>query len=127
MHYLCKLDREIYSCISKDILTDEVILTEERISHIKGHHPNDYERYHGYIRRMVISPDYIIETRAADTAFIVNEFTEGDMHFRLILKLKTAREKRDYKNSVIQFQYINGREFERLIRNKKILYKRAGL
>lgn len=45
----------------------------------------------------------------------------------MILKLKTPREEKNYLNSVIQFQYINAREYRRLIKNKKILYKRHDL
>lgn len=35
MHTVGKIDREIYKCITKDIVTDEVIITDERIGHIK--------------------------------------------------------------------------------------------
>lgn len=127
VRYLCKLDKAIYSCVAGNITTDEVVLTDERIKHIQEHHPNDYERYEKYISEMVTSPDYIIETSAVDTAFIVNEFNDGDDHFRLILKLKTNRANNGYKNSIIQFQYIRAKEFRRIIRNKIILYKKAGL
>ena len=121
------LDREIYKCVSGDITTNDVVLTAERIRHIKEHHPEDYERYHEYIRMMIETPDYILETRAPDSAFIVNEFAKGEEHFRMILKLKTPREEKNYLNSVIQFQYINAREYRQLIKNKKILYKRHDL
>lgn len=39
-----KIKREIYSCITEDIKTDEVIITEERVQHIKDRHPNDVGR-----------------------------------------------------------------------------------
>ena len=45
MHIVGKINREIYKCITDDIVTDEVIITEERIGHIKERHPNDYEQY----------------------------------------------------------------------------------
>ena len=45
MYFIGKIDKEIYKCISDDIQTEDVIITEERIQHIKERHPNDYERY----------------------------------------------------------------------------------
>ena len=45
MRFIGKIDRKIYSCISEVILDDEVIITEERIAHIKERHPDDFERY----------------------------------------------------------------------------------
>ena len=38
-----KIDVELYKCISSDITTDEVIITQERIDHIDNHHPGDYQ------------------------------------------------------------------------------------
>lgn len=45
MRYVGKIDKEKYRCITEDIVTDEVIITDERIGHIKERHPNDYECY----------------------------------------------------------------------------------
>ena len=43
MHVIGKIDREIYRCISGNIVADEVIITDVQIKHIKERHPNDYE------------------------------------------------------------------------------------
>lgn len=43
VHIVGKIDKNIYKCITTDIVTDEVIITDERIQHIKERHPNDYE------------------------------------------------------------------------------------
>lgn len=61
MHYVGKINKDIYSCVSKNIVTDKVIITYERIQHIKKRHPNDFERYSEYIRLAVENPNYIIE------------------------------------------------------------------
>ena len=53
MHVVGKIDQEIYQCITNDIVTDEVIITDERIEHIKERHPNDYERICSYIPEMI--------------------------------------------------------------------------
>lgn len=43
MHKVGKINIDIFKCVTEDIITNEVIITDERIEHIKDHHPNDYE------------------------------------------------------------------------------------
>ena len=38
IHPLCRLDKNLYSVITPDITTDEVIITDTQISHIKKRH-----------------------------------------------------------------------------------------
>ena len=52
MQYIGKIDREIYQCVTKDIVTEDVIITDEQITHIKERHPKDYERYYAYFQEV---------------------------------------------------------------------------
>ena len=61
MHVIGKIDREIYRCISGNIVTDEVIITDVQIKHIKERHPNDYEQFSKYFAEIIAEPDYIFE------------------------------------------------------------------
>lgn len=125
MHIVGRIDRKIYECITDDITTDEVIITEERIQHIVERHPNDYEQYYAYLKTVVEDPDYIIEANKPNTALILKEIIESDeRQFKTILRLKTSKDNRVFKNSIITFMKINEKEWSRLIRNKRILYKR---
>ena len=45
MNYVGKIDREIYKCITEDIVTDDVVITDERIKHTEENHPGDYKNY----------------------------------------------------------------------------------
>ena len=45
MEIIANIDLDIYKCISPDIATSEVIMTDDRISHVKKRHPNDYENF----------------------------------------------------------------------------------
>ncbi|MCI8955615.1 MAG: minor capsid protein [Eubacterium sp.] len=125
VHTVGKIDRDIYKCITDDIVTDEVIITDERINHIMERHPNDYERYCEYLKRVVEEPDYIIESHKPNTALILKEIadTDGEI-FKTILRLTTSVDNPDFKNSIITFMKINKREWNRLLRNKVILYKK---
>lgn len=124
MHYIGKIDIEIYKCVTEDIQTDEVIITDERILHIKDRHPNDFERYCGYMREIVEDPDYIVEANKPHTALILKQFSDETEHFKAVLRLVTPVDNPTIKNSIITFMKIDQKEWNRLIRNKKVLYKR---
>lgn len=124
VHYLGKIDRSIYSCVTEDIQSDDFIITNERISHIKAHHPNDYELYQSFMVEAVLNPDYIIETKKINSAFILKSFEQEGKKFKMILRLKTSTDNPEYKNSIITFMKIDDKEWNRLINNKKILYKK---
>ena len=49
LYTIGKINPKIYQCVTKDIMTDEVIITETQIRHIKERHPNDYERFSDYL------------------------------------------------------------------------------
>lgn len=123
VHFIGKINIEKYKCITTDIKTDEVIITDERIRHIKIRHPNDYERYCRYMNEIVSKPDYIIEANKPNTALILKNFTNGSEQFKTVLRLVTSTDNENFKNSIITFMKINESEWKRLIKNKKVLYK----
>lgn len=43
------------------LVTDEIIVMEERLDHIKKRHPEDYELFKQYLDKVVINPDYVIK------------------------------------------------------------------
>lgn len=123
MYLVGKIDIEIYNCITKDITTDEVIITDERIQHIKEHHPNNYKQYYSYMRSIIENPEYIIEANKPNTALILKSFSNGNETFKTVLRLITSSDNSKFKNSIITFMKINEKEWNRLLKNKKILYK----
>ena len=124
VHTVGKIDKEIYKCITKDIVTDEVIITDNQIQHIKDRHPNDYERFSSYFEEIVASPDYIIEANKPSTALVLKEIKMAQEVFKTVIRLATSQDNPKYKNSIITFMKIDEKEWKRLLRNKKILYKR---
>ena len=105
------------------ILTNDVIITEKQIEHIKKRHSGDYEMYSTYIPEILKEPDYIIEANKPNSVVLLKSFSENDKYFQLILRLKTATEPKNYQNSVISFWKIGENDLKRLIKNKKVLYK----
>lgn len=124
MHFVGRINKEIYRCIKEDILTDEVVITNNQIQHIMDRHPNDYERFSSYFGEIVKNPDYIIEANRPNTALLLKEIIENGEVFKTVLRLATSDENPDYKNSIITFMKIDEKEWNRLLRNKTILYKK---
>lgn len=125
VHTIGKIDKDIYKCVTEDIVTDEVIITDERIAHIQERHPNDYERFCSYIPEIISNPDYIIEANKPNTATILKQITDNNGgKFQLVLRLATSKDNMDIKNSVITFLNISERTWNKYLRNKEILYKR---
>lgn len=123
MYLVGKIDIEIYNCITKDITTDEVIITDKQIDHIKNRHPNDYELFNKYFEEIVEQPDYIIEANKPFTALILKEIQIDNKKFKTVVRLATSNDTPSYKNSIITFMKIDDREWNRILKNKKILYK----
>lgn len=123
MQIIGKLDIERYRVLSPQIRTDEVVITDERIAHIKERHPNDFEQYAQYMQQIIRSPDYILEANKPNTAFLLKEFTKEDEKFQLILRLAVEGDIPGYKNSVITFLKVEEKRYRRYLRTKKILYK----
>ena len=123
LHYIGKLDIEIYKCVTADIRTDEVIITDERVQHIKERHPNDFERYCQYMREIIENPEYIVEANKPKSALLLKTFTEGEHVFKTVLRLITSVDDPAFKNSIITFMKIDDKEYKRLVKNKKVLYK----
>lgn len=123
MQIIGKINIEIYKCITKNILTDDVVITENQIIHIKERHPNDYERFSQYFSEIIAAPDYIIEANKPNSALILKEIYHDKIKFKTVLKLATYADNPTYKNSIITFMKIDEKEWNRIIKNKKILYK----
>ena len=124
MQYIGKINIEKFKKINEDITTDEVILTEKQIEHIKERHPSDYERYFKYMKDIIENPDYVIKDTKPNTGFLLKEFLKDDKRFQLILRLHTSEDNEEYKNSIITFLKIGEKKYNQYLRNKEIVWKR---
>ena len=124
VHTVGRIDKDIYKCITEDIVTDEVIITDNQIQHIKERHPDDYERFSSYLSEIIADPDYILEANKPNTAFVLKQIEKDGVNFQLILRLQTSQDPKGYKNSIITFLKIEQRKWDKYLRNKKILYSR---
>ena len=118
MHTVGKIDRDIYKCIAEDIVTDEVIITDNQIQHIKERHPNDYEQFSKYFKEIIENPDYILKSNMPNTAFLLKHIINEEITAQLILRLQTSTDPDNYKNSIITFLKISQKKLDKFLRNK---------
>lgn len=116
------LDKEKYRCMSEHLITNEVIITEERIQHIQERHPGDFERYVSYLKQIIENPDYILEANKPNTAVLLKEFEQQEERFKMILRIRVESDPVGYKNSVLSFWYIWETTWRKTLKHKKILY-----
>lgn len=124
MHRVGKINREIYKCITEDIVTDEVVITDERIAHIKERHPNDFDEVVSELRNVLWSPDYIIRDSKFATGLVIKRIISKDRIVQMVLRIHTSTDATGYKNSIISCWEISEGRLRNYLRNKEILYKR---
>ncbi|WP_313972662.1 PBECR2 nuclease fold domain-containing protein [uncultured Selenomonas sp.] len=124
MHLLCRIDKAIYSLVEREIQSLDVVITDERIEHIKERHPQDYERFMRYIPQIIQEPDYIIASSKPHTAVILKMIEENGERFKAILRLKVEKDPSHYSHSIISFWRIGDATWKKILRNKVILYRR---
>lgn len=122
--YIGKIDLKIYRCVCENIDTDDVVITYRQINHVMEGHPGDYEQFSSLLRATLESPDYIVEANREYTALVLRRFIGGGINLRVVLRLHVTVDEPGRENSVITFQRISEKEYRRLIRNKKVLYKK---
>lgn len=125
VHPVGKIDRKIYSCITKDIDTDEVIITDNQIQHIKDRHPDSYKQAIHNLRSALEDPDYIIEDKHKNTGLVIKQLETEEGNTLIVLRICTSEDEPGYKNSVISSWEISDRRLQNYLRNKRVLYKKA--
>nr|DAU06887.1 MAG TPA: nuclease [Caudoviricetes sp.] len=119
------LDKVRYSEIGKindkwnlpfNIVNKDIILMEERKKHIQERHP-EVTKYIKELPNIVTNPDQIYkENGRKDTIWMLKEY---DKNIKIAIKINTEA-KSNYKNSIIQMQYIETRRIINGMKSKKI-------
>lgn len=101
--------------------TDEIIVTDERIAHIKSHHPQDVELFEIYGSITVTSPDEIIrDMKNTGTVFMVKRLS--DTNLNVVVRLVLGTDDKNYKNSVMTFYRIRDCNLIKLRKKNKVIY-----
>ncbi|MDO4309010.1 MAG: PBECR2 nuclease fold domain-containing protein [Eubacteriales bacterium] len=124
MHSVGKIDKNIYKCITYDIVTDEVIITDNQIQHIKDRHPDSYLKSIEHLKNALEDPDFIIEDKHKSTGLVVKSLDTEEGHTQIVLRVCTSEDPKGYKNSIISSWEISEKRLQNYLRNKRVLYKK---
>ena len=121
-----KIDVEKYQNITdKRILTNEVIITDNRIEHIiQRRGQNFYVEYHEYFSSIIEDPDYIFKDIKADTAIVSKVFSHKGKNINLVLRLVVEGDDPNFKNSIITAISESEKRFAQRLRNNTPVYKK---
>lgn len=124
MHSVGRINRDIYKCITEDIVTDEVIITENQMQHILDRHPDAYAEIIDYLSDIIRDPDFIIEDKHDNTGLVIKRVKLEKEYAQMVLRICTSDDNPNYKNSVISCWEISEKRLQNYLRNKRILYKK---
>ena len=128
MQYITNLDRKKLGAYENKLITEEVILTDERLyEHILLYHEEEYKQLRPYIKSIIENPDYIVEdNRHEDTMIYLKQIDDLEKNGRVVIKLALGQDKEHNKNSIITLMKLNKRTWNQTIRNRgKIILKKT--
>lgn len=101
--------------------TTEVVVTDERVLHIKQRHPEDYLLFEQYGRDTVLSPDILIQdVKNVGTVFAVKRLPETNLN--VVLRLVLDTDNPNFKNSVMTYYRIREKNLKKLMDKNPVLY-----
>ena len=105
------------------ILTDEIVITDERLDHIRERHPDDFALFEKYGVQSVQFPDMIIkDEKHTGTVFMIKKLPDTNLNVVVRVVLETDSE--ELKNSVMTFYRIREKNLRKLEEKNKLLYMR---
>jgi hypothetical protein len=123
---LGSLNINIYKCISSNIDTDRVIITDNQLDHIAEHHPDSYDEMLIELKSTLSNPDYIFkDDKHNDTGLVVKSIKAGDTYLYIVLRVCTDSKGGKLANSVISGWQISQSRLNNYLRNKLLLYKKS--
>ena len=126
MQYITNLDRKKLGVYESKLITEEVILTDERLyEHILLFQEEEYKQLKTYIKSIIEEPDYIVEdNRHEDTMIYLKEIDDIGKNGRVVIKLALGKDKEHSKNSIITLMKLNKRTWNQTIKNRgNIIWK----
>ena len=119
---LGKLNLKLLKNKFLNLKTDEIIVTHERIKHIKQRHMEDYELFLRYGKQCVQQPDIILkDEKNLGTIFMIKRISETNLN--VIVRLALNSDKEGLKNSVMTFYRVSDKNLKKLMEKHEILYK----
>lgn len=103
--------------------TEEIIVTQERLEHIKERHAEDYPMFDEFAPQAVKNPDLVLkDAQNEGTIFVVKKLSRTNLN--VVVRLALVTDEDGYKNSVMTFYRIREKNLKKLENKHKVLYKK---
>lgn len=123
MTFLGNLDPTPFTPVFGSLQTTEVVVTDERIAHIKERHPEDYSLFEQYGREAIFDPDMLVQDmKHVGTVFAIKKLPETNLN--VVLRLVLDTDDPNFKNSVMTFYRIRDKNLKKLLDKNPLLYIR---
>ncbi len=123
MQFIGKLDRSKIGEYSQKIVTEDVVLTNERKVHIFQDHGNDFKLIIDNIDRVVLNPNEVLEDlKNRDTVYFINKLEKNNLN--VVVRLNTTNSKEHPQNSIMTAWIIRDKNLNKLRNKNKMLYKK---
>lgn len=129
MHIVGKIDIDKYKNVTeKKIMTDQVIITDDRIQHIINRRGKGfYDTYGVYFAEIVTDPDHIFKDEHSNTAIVCKSFEHNGRSVNIVLRLAVEGDDPNHKNSIITAILENEKRFAQRLRNNTPVYSRLDI
>lgn len=122
------LKKELKDVVEKEfgkLNTDQVILRDERIEHIREGHPEVVEIIKKHTKDIIESPDYILKDAIREETILCVKKLEENSNINVVIKLalEDSKDKKRNKNSIITSFLMNDKRLKRELKKKECIYK----
>lgn len=123
VQFIGKLDRSKIGEYGKRIVTEDVVLTDERKTHILQDHGNDFKLIIDNIDRVILKPSEVLEDlKNKDTVYFIDKLEKNSLN--VVVRLNTTNSKEHPQNSIMTAWIIRDKNLKKLRDKNKILYKK---
>ena len=119
-----KINMKIFKNISYNLITDEVILTNERYLHIIEGHKEDFMIYSNMLSQIIIEPNYILEDYKNQYTVMVIKKVENNNNINVIIRLAIEEDLIHNKNYIMAMYRIREKNLKKLMEKNKVIYKK---
>lgn len=114
-----KIDLNLLDNEFENIVSDKVIITDERRKHILDNHKDDYEIFNMYVKKIISELDLIIkDCKNENTIFMIKRLIGTNLNAIIKLSIESNR-----LNSIMTFYRMRDKNLIKLKKNK-IIYKK---
>lgn len=122
-----KLNKNLFDKINKELITEDVIFTFERVNHVEAKRLQLYDEVRDILPEALYDPDRIYKDwNNRNNTFVLIKCLDESSNLNIVLKIAIENDEKHPKNSIITMIKIGQKTFKKIDNNKKnnLLYEK---